>query len=185
MERTLTIIKPDAVSAGRIGVILAQLEGEGFRLAGIKMLRLSVGQARAFYAVHRERPFYEGLVRFMTLVDALYERRVMLFASVIGLEWRRVLKVLGVLHLVLAAASLAGVALFFLDAVQLRGTVPAASAAVFSAAIFRAGIVGLAAGLTLAAAGVAALRGDSAGRRDRRSSKPPVLVTHSRAGSGT
>jgi len=66
MERTLTIIKPDAISAGKAGAILAQLEKEGFRLAGVKKLRLSPDQARAFYAVHRERPFYEGLVRFMT-----------------------------------------------------------------------------------------------------------------------
>jgi nucleoside-diphosphate kinase len=77
MERTLTIIKPDAVAAGKAGEILAHLEKEGFRLAGIKKLRLSVEQARAFYAVHRERPFYEGLVRFMTegpVVTAVLER---------------------------------------------------------------------------------------------------------------
>lgn len=66
MERTLAIIKPDAVSAGKTGAILTHLEREGFRVAGLKKLRLSVEQARAFYAVHRERPFYEGLVRFMT-----------------------------------------------------------------------------------------------------------------------
>ena len=66
MDRTLTIIKPDAISAGKAGAILAHLEREGFRLAGIRKVRLSPEQARAFYAVHRERPFYEGLVRFMT-----------------------------------------------------------------------------------------------------------------------
>jgi len=66
VERTLAIIKPDAVSAGKTGAILTHLEREGFRVAGLKKLRLSVEQARAFYAVHRERPFYEGLVRFMT-----------------------------------------------------------------------------------------------------------------------
>lgn len=66
MERTLAIIKPDAVSAGKTGAILTHLEREGFRVAGLKKLRLSVEQARAFYAVHRDRPFYEGLVRFMT-----------------------------------------------------------------------------------------------------------------------
>ena len=77
MERTLTILKPDSVSAGRSGAILAHLEREGFRFAGIKRLRLSGEQARAFYAVHRERPFYEGLVRFMTegpVVVAALER---------------------------------------------------------------------------------------------------------------
>jgi nucleoside-diphosphate kinase len=65
-ERTLTIIKPDAVSAGKLGAILAHIEKEGFRFAGLKRVRLSVDQARAFYAVHRERPFYEALVKFMT-----------------------------------------------------------------------------------------------------------------------
>ena len=66
MERTLAIVKPDAVAAGRAGAILAHLEKEGFRIAGIKKLRLTDAQARAFYAVHRERPFFDGLVRFMT-----------------------------------------------------------------------------------------------------------------------
>jgi nucleoside-diphosphate kinase len=78
VERTLTILKPDAVSSGKTGAILAHLEREGFRLAGLKRLRLSTDQARAFYAVHRERPFYEGLVRFMTegpVVVAALERR--------------------------------------------------------------------------------------------------------------
>jgi nucleoside-diphosphate kinase len=65
-ERTLTILKPDSVAAGKAGAILSHLEREGFRLLGIKKMRLSVEQARAFYAVHKERPFYEGLVRFMT-----------------------------------------------------------------------------------------------------------------------
>ena len=77
MERTLTIIKPDAVSQGKSGAILAHLEKEGFRLAGLKKLRLSADQAKAFYAVHKERPFYEGLVAFMTegpVVVAALER---------------------------------------------------------------------------------------------------------------
>ena len=66
MERTLAILKPDAVAAGKTRAILAHLKKEGFRVLGLKKLRLSAGQARAFYAVHRERPFYEPLVRFMT-----------------------------------------------------------------------------------------------------------------------
>jgi nucleoside-diphosphate kinase len=65
-NRTLTIVKPDAVAAGKAGAILAQLEKEGFRLLGMKRMRLAPEQARAFYSVHRERPFFEGLVRFMT-----------------------------------------------------------------------------------------------------------------------
>jgi nucleoside-diphosphate kinase len=66
MDLTLAIIKPDAVATACAGRILAHLEQEGFRIRAIRMLRLSVEQAGAFYAVHRERPFYEPLVRFMT-----------------------------------------------------------------------------------------------------------------------
>jgi nucleoside-diphosphate kinase len=65
-ERTLAICKPDSVSAGKAGAILARLEEEGFRIRGLKRLRLAAEQAREFYAVHRERPFFEGLVKFMT-----------------------------------------------------------------------------------------------------------------------
>ena len=65
-ERTLAIFKPDSVSTGRAGAILARLEEEGFRIRGLKRLRLAADQAREFYAVHRERPFFEGLVTFMT-----------------------------------------------------------------------------------------------------------------------
>jgi len=66
LERTLTILKPDAVAAGRAGAILAHLEKEGFRFLGLRKTRLSPEQAKAFYAVHRERPFYGALVSFMT-----------------------------------------------------------------------------------------------------------------------
>ncbi len=66
MERTLTIVKPDAVAAGKAGAILAHLEGQGFRFLGLRRTRLGPEQARAFYAVHRERPFFDALVRFMT-----------------------------------------------------------------------------------------------------------------------
>jgi nucleoside-diphosphate kinase len=66
LERTLTILKPDSVAAGNSGAILAQLEKEGFRILGLRKTRLAPEQARAFYAVHRERPFYEALVKFMT-----------------------------------------------------------------------------------------------------------------------
>ena len=77
MERTLTILKPDSVAAGKAGAILAQLEKEGFRFVGLRRTRLSREQARAFYAVHRERPFYDALVAFMTegpVVVAALER---------------------------------------------------------------------------------------------------------------
>lgn len=66
MERTLAIIKPDAVEAGHTGKILARLEEEGFRVLALRKLRLSEAQAGAFYEVHRERPFYGSLVAFMT-----------------------------------------------------------------------------------------------------------------------
>jgi nucleoside-diphosphate kinase len=77
LERTLTILKPDSVSAAKAGAILAHLEKEGFRFLALRRMRLSPEQARAFYAVHRERPFYDALVRFMTegpVVVAALER---------------------------------------------------------------------------------------------------------------
>ncbi len=77
IERTLAILKPDAVAAGNSGAILARLEDEGFVVRGLKRVRLTEGQARAFYEVHRERPLFEGLVRFMTegpVVVAALER---------------------------------------------------------------------------------------------------------------
>ncbi|MCG6987631.1 MAG: nucleoside-diphosphate kinase [Gemmatimonadetes bacterium] len=66
MSQTLAIIKPDAVAAGKAGRILTHLEAAGFRVRSMKMTRLSAEQAGAFYAVHRERPFYTPLVTFMT-----------------------------------------------------------------------------------------------------------------------
>ncbi len=66
MEETLTIIKPDAVRAGSAGRIIAHLEDAGFVIQAIRRIRLSRAQAEAFYAVHRERPFFEDLVAFMT-----------------------------------------------------------------------------------------------------------------------
>jgi nucleoside-diphosphate kinase len=66
METTLTIIKPDAIAAGSAGKILAHLESAGFRILALRKMRLSDAQAGAFYAVHRDRPFYGELVRFMT-----------------------------------------------------------------------------------------------------------------------
>ena len=66
MQTTFSIIKPDAVKLGNAGKILAILEGAGFRIQALRMLKLSVPQAEGFYAVHRERPFFGGLVKFMT-----------------------------------------------------------------------------------------------------------------------
>ena len=65
-DRTFAIIKPDAVASGHTGAILALIEKSGFQIAGLKRIRLSQAQAEAFYGVHRERPFYGSLVKFMT-----------------------------------------------------------------------------------------------------------------------
>jgi nucleoside-diphosphate kinase len=66
MERTLTIIKPDAVQRNLTGKILARLEDEGFVVLGMKMVYMSKSDAERFYAVHRERPFFNDLTTFMS-----------------------------------------------------------------------------------------------------------------------
>ena len=65
-ERTFSIIKPDAVADNQAGQILAMLQEAGFKVLGLKMTRLTDAQAQGFYAVHKERPFFSGLVKFMT-----------------------------------------------------------------------------------------------------------------------
>ena len=66
IERTLSIIKPDAVRKKLIGRILARFEAAGLRIVAARMMQLSRAEAEAFYAVHRERPFFRDLVEFMT-----------------------------------------------------------------------------------------------------------------------
>ncbi len=66
IERTFSIIKPDAVAKNVIGPIVAKLEEGGLRVVASRMIRMTESQARAFYAVHKERPFYGDLVSFMT-----------------------------------------------------------------------------------------------------------------------
>jgi nucleoside-diphosphate kinase len=66
MSQTLAIIKPDAVGSGKAGKILAHLEEAGFHVKALRLTSLSPEQAGAFYAVHRDRPFYAELVAFMT-----------------------------------------------------------------------------------------------------------------------
>ena len=65
-NRTLTIVKPDAFGAGKAGSIVAHLEKAGFKVIAARVLKLSDVQAGAFYEVHRERPFFGSLTRFMT-----------------------------------------------------------------------------------------------------------------------
>jgi len=65
-ERTLSIIKPDAVAKNVIGQILSRFEQAGLRIVAARMMYLSRGQAEGFYAVHKERPFFKDLVDFMT-----------------------------------------------------------------------------------------------------------------------
>jgi nucleoside-diphosphate kinase len=66
IERTLSIVKPDAVRKNLIGKILTRFEGAGLRIVAARMMRLSRAEAEAFYAVHRERAFFRDLVEFMT-----------------------------------------------------------------------------------------------------------------------
>jgi nucleoside-diphosphate kinase len=86
---TLTIIKPDAVKDGHSGAILEQIEKAGFRIKAMKMKHLSVAEAGAFYAVHKERPFYQELVDYMSsgpVVPAVLEKAdaVSEFRNLIG-----------------------------------------------------------------------------------------------------
>ena len=66
VERTLAIIKPDAVAAGAAGQILARIEQAGFKILALKMIRMSFDDAAGFYAVHSARPFFKSLCTFMT-----------------------------------------------------------------------------------------------------------------------
>ena len=66
IERTLSILKPDALQSGVVGKILAKFEEAGLKPVAMKMLQLTQPEAEGFYAVHRERPFFRSLVQFMT-----------------------------------------------------------------------------------------------------------------------
>jgi nucleoside-diphosphate kinase len=66
MQKTFSILKPDTVSAGKAGGVLNEIEKAGFRIRALKMLHLTEPQAQGFYYVHKERPFFGSLVKFMT-----------------------------------------------------------------------------------------------------------------------
>ena len=66
IERTFGIVKPDAVQKGAIGGVIQLIEAAGLRLLGLRMVKMSQAQAEGFYAVHKARPFFADLVRFMT-----------------------------------------------------------------------------------------------------------------------
>lgn len=66
MERTLVILKPDAVQRGLIGAITARLEQRGLKLAGMKLLHIDEALAARHYAVHKGKPFYDGLIQYIT-----------------------------------------------------------------------------------------------------------------------
>uniref|UniRef100_A0A7C3SJT6 Nucleoside diphosphate kinase n=1 Tax=Desulfobacca acetoxidans TaxID=60893 RepID=A0A7C3SJT6_9BACT len=66
MEQTLSLIKPDGVSRGLIGEVIKRFEAAGLKIRAMKMVRLTKEQAQRFYAVHKERPFYDSLTTFMS-----------------------------------------------------------------------------------------------------------------------
>ena len=66
IERTFGIVKPDAVEKNAVGGVIEMIEKAGLKIVGLRLVKMSDAQARAFYAVHKERPFFADLVRFMT-----------------------------------------------------------------------------------------------------------------------
>jgi nucleoside-diphosphate kinase len=66
IERTFGIVKPDAVEKNAVGGVIEMVEKAGLKIVGLRLVKLSDPQARAFYAVHKERPFFPNLVKFMT-----------------------------------------------------------------------------------------------------------------------
>lgn len=76
-DRTLTMLKPDAVEKGHIGAILEKINAAGFRIVAMKLTQMTMDDAKEFYSVHKERPFYGELVEFMTrgpIVAAILEK---------------------------------------------------------------------------------------------------------------
>ena len=88
LERTLAIIKPDAVSRGLTGEILSRIHKAGFQIVAIKSMRLSKAEAEGFYSVHRERPFFKDLTDFMSSGKAIF---MVLEAEGAIAKWRDVM----------------------------------------------------------------------------------------------
>ena len=89
LQRTLSLIKPDAVEKQKIGAIIERLEAEGFKVVAMKRIHLTLAEARGFYAVHRERPFFKDLTTFMSrgpIVAMVLEREdaIQKYRDVIG-----------------------------------------------------------------------------------------------------
>ncbi len=77
INRTFTMLKPDAVEKGHIGGILEQINASGFRIVAMKLTQMTKGDAETFYAIHKERPFYGELVEYMTrgpIITAILEK---------------------------------------------------------------------------------------------------------------
>jgi nucleoside-diphosphate kinase len=89
-EKTLAIIKPDAVNKKVIGKIVQRIEDEGFKISGLKMLHLSKEEAKGFYIVHKDKPFYESLTNFMSSGEIVVMR---LERENAISEWREVMGV--------------------------------------------------------------------------------------------
>ncbi|NOR11717.1 MAG: nucleoside-diphosphate kinase [Candidatus Aminicenantes bacterium] len=89
-EKTLAIIKPDAVKKKVVGKIIQRIEGEGFEIAGLKMLHLTKEEAEGFYIVHRAKPFYASLTDFMSSGEIV----VMILEGENAIEkWRKIMGV--------------------------------------------------------------------------------------------
>jgi nucleoside-diphosphate kinase len=88
MEQTLAIVKPDGVARGLVGEVIRRIEGRKFRIAAMKMVAMTKAQAEGFYAVHRERPFFNDLTNFMSSGPAV----VMVLAGENAiLRWRELM----------------------------------------------------------------------------------------------
>jgi len=88
MERTLAIIKPDGVERKLAGRVLQRIEEEGLRIVGLRLVRLTRGQAEGFYAVHRQRPFFGALTEFMSSGPAIV---IVLEAENAIARWREIM----------------------------------------------------------------------------------------------